>query len=139
MKGVVYTEIKVIDGSFSVCKVTDFSEVDPSKKFNFISATDEENSLICLTENVPDNFTERIDGWRALKIQGVLDFSLIGILSKILGLLAEAKIGIAAVSTYNTDYIFVKETDLGKAVETLAEANYKIIRKGGAEWTRNIF
>ena len=84
MKGVVYTEIKVIDGSFSVCKVTDFSEVDPSKKFNFI-----------------------IDGWRALKIQGVLDFSLIGILSRILGLLAEAKIGIAAVSTYNTDYIFV--------------------------------
>ncbi len=126
-------KIKVIDGSFSVCKVADFSEVDPSKKFNFISATDEENSLICLTENVPDNFTERIDGWRALKIQGVLDFSLIGILSKILGLLAEAKIGIAAVSTYNTDYIFVKETDLGKAVETLAEANYKIIRKGGAE------
>ena len=139
MKGVVYTEIKVIDGSFSVCKVTDFSEVDPSKKFNFISATDEENSLICLTENVPDNFTERIDGWRAFKIQGVLDFSLIGILSKILGLLAEAKIGIAAVSTYNTDYIFVKETDLDKAVETLAEANYIIIRKGGAEWTRNIF
>ncbi len=133
MKGVVYTEIKVIDGSFSVCKVTDFSEVDPSKKFNFISATDEENSLICLTENVPDNFTERIDGWRALKIQGVLDFSLIGILSKILGLLAEAKIGIAAVSTYNTDYIFVKKTDLDKAVETLAEANHKIIRKGGAE------
>ena len=41
MKGVVYTEIKVIDGSFSFCKVTDFSEVDPSKKFNFISATDE--------------------------------------------------------------------------------------------------
>lgn len=133
MKGVVDTEIKVIDGSFSVCKVADFSEVDPSKKFNFISATDEENSLICLTENVPDNFTERIDGWRALKIQGVLDFSLIGILSKILGLLAEAKIGIAAVSIYNTDYIFVKETDLDKAVETLAEANYKIIRKGGAE------
>jgi len=133
MKGVVYTEIKVIDGSFSVCKVTDFSEVDPSKKFNFISATDEENSLICLTENVPDNFTERIDGWRALKIQGMLDFLLIGILSKILDLLAESKIGIAAVSTYNTDYIFVKETDLDKAVETLVEANYKIIRKGGAE------
>lgn len=41
MKGVVYTGIKEIDGSFSVCKVTDFSEVDPSKKFNFISATDE--------------------------------------------------------------------------------------------------
>lgn len=133
MKGVVDTEIKVIDGSFSVCKVADFNEVDPSKKFNFISATDEENSLICLTENVPDNFNERIDGWRAMRIQGVLDFSLIGILSKILGLLAEAKIGIVAVSTYNTDYIFVKEADLDKAIKTLAEANYKIIRKGEAE------
>ena len=126
MKGVVDTEIKKIDGSFSVCKVVDFSEVDPSDKFNFISATDEENSLICLTENVPKNTVNRIDGWRALRIQGVLDFSLIGILSKILDLLAEAKIGIAAVSTFNTDYIFVKEADLDKAVVTLAEANYKI-------------
>lgn len=119
-------EIKIIDGSFSVCKVADFSEVDMSDKFNFISATDEENSLICLTENVPKNTVNRIDGWRALRIQGVLDFSLIGILSKILDLLAEAKIGIAAVSTFNTDYIFVKEADLDKAVVTLAEANYKI-------------
>ncbi len=126
MKGVVDTEIKKIDGSFSVCKVVDFSEVDPSDKFNFISATDEENSLICLTKNVPKNTVNRIDGWRALRIQGVLDFSLIGILSKILDLLAEAKIGIAAVSTFNTDYIFVKEADLDKAVVTLAEANYKI-------------
>lgn len=119
-------EIKIIDGSFSVCKAVDFSAVDISGKFNFISATDEENSLICLTKNVPNNVTNRIDGWRALRIQGVLDFSLIGILSKILDLLAEAKIGIAAVSTFNTDYIFVKEADLDKAVATLAEADYKI-------------
>ncbi len=132
MKGVVNVEIKVIDGSFSVCKVADFSEVDTSKKFNFVSATDEENSLICLTENVPNNVTKRVDGWRALRIQGVLDFSLIGILSKILGLLAEAQIGIAAVSTFNTDYIFVKNPDLERAVDVLAEANYKIIRKGEA-------
>ncbi len=67
-----------------------------------------------------------INGWRALRIQGVLDFSLIGILSKILSLLAKAKIGIAAVSTFNTDYIFVKEADLDKAVVTLAGADYKI-------------
>lgn len=133
MKGVVDVEIKVIDGSFSVCKVADFSKVDISKKFIFVSATDEENSLICLTENVPNNVTEHVDEWRALRLQGVLNFSLIGILSKILGLLAEAQIGIAAVSTYNTDYIFVKEADLDKAVKALAEANYKIIRKGEAE------
>lgn len=119
-------EIKIIDGSFSICKVVDFSEVKTSDKFNFISVTDEENSLICLTKNTPKNTVNRIDGWRALRIQGVLDFSLIGILSRILSLLAEAKIGIAAVSTFNTDYIFVKEADLDKAVVTLAGADYKI-------------
>ncbi len=120
------TEIKVLDGSFSVCKAVDFSEIDPSERFNFISATDEENSLICLTENVPKNVTDRIDNWRALRIQGILDFSLIGILSELLGLLAQARISVAAVSTYNTDYIFVKNCDLQKAIDTFKNANYEI-------------
>ena len=61
--------------------------------------------LVCMTEHVPDNVTERDDGWKAFRIEGVLDFSLIGILSKISALLAENEIGIFAISTYNTDYI----------------------------------
>lgn len=119
-------EIEVIDGSFSVCRVADFSGVDLSGKYTFTGVSDEENSLICRTENVSANATEHIDGWRAMRIKGVLDFSLIGILSGILTVLADAKIGIAAVSTYNTDYIFVREKDLGMAVDALAEAGYKI-------------
>ena len=119
-------EIEVVDGSFSVCKAADFSGVDLSGKYTFTGVSDEENSLICLTENVPANVTERIDCWRAMRIKGILDFSLIGILSGILTVLADAKIGIAAVSTYNTDYIFVKKKDLGNAVDALAEAGYKI-------------
>lgn len=62
-----------------------------------------------------------------MRIQGVLDFSLIGILSKILGVLAEEKIGIAAVSTFNTDYIFVKDNQLQRAAEALSKAGYKIL------------
>lgn len=62
-----------------------------------------------------------------MRIQGVLDFSLIGILSKILGVLAEEKIGIAAVSTFNTDYIFVKDDQLQRAAEALSKAGYKIL------------
>lgn len=62
-----------------------------------------------------------------MKIQGVLDFSLIGILSKILGVLAEERIGIATVSTFNTDYIFVKENQLKRATEALSKAGYKIL------------
>lgn len=119
-------EIEVIDGSFSVCRVVDFSGVDLSGKYTFTGVSDEENSLICRTENVPANATEHIDGWRTMRIKGVLDFSLIGILSGILTVLADAKIGIAAVSTYNTDYIFVREEDLGKAADALAGAGYKI-------------
>jgi len=62
-----------------------------------------------MTENVPDDAVLREDGWKAFGIQGVLDFSLIGILAKIATLLAEHSIGIMALSTYNTDYILTKK------------------------------
>ena len=58
--------------------------------------------------------------------QGVLDFSLIGILSKISGVLADNKIGIFAVSTYNTDYILVKKENFDRAMQVLAEAGYEV-------------
>ena len=65
-------------------------------------------------------------GWKALKIKEVLDFSLVGILYKISKILAENNIGIFAVSTYNTDYILVKEENINKASEKLDEKGYKI-------------
>ena len=80
-----------------------------------------------MTENVPENVTEQDDGWKAFRIQGVLDFSLIGILAKIAGLLAENKIGIFAISTYNTDYILTREENYEKALEVLKQAGYQII------------
>ena len=70
---------------------------------------------------------ERVDGWRGFRIEGVLDFSLIGVLAKISALLAEEEIGILAVSTYNTDYIFVKKEQEEKALSRLGRAGYKII------------
>ena len=56
-----------------------------------------------------------------------MNFSLIGILSKISGLLAENKIGIFAVSTFNTDYILTKKENFEKALSVLKDARYKII------------
>ena len=120
-------EIKKLDGSFSVCKVIDYTQVDLGMEFCFIGKTDEENSLVCLTEFVPHNTIERDDGWKAFRIQGVLDFSLIGILSQISTLLAENRVGIFAVSTYNTDYILVKKDNYGKALGILENAGYRII------------
>ena len=121
-------EIKVLDYDFSVCKVEDYSLVDLSAEFCFMGKTDEEKSLICLTDKVPDNIIEREDGWKAFRIQGVLDFSLIGILSKISGLLAENGIGIFAISTFNTDYILIKRENFQKAVSVLDNNGYIIMR-----------
>lgn len=120
-------ELKVITHDFSVCKVKDYSQVDLSKKYCFTGKTDEENSLVCLTKDVPPNVLERDDAWKAFRIQGVLDFSLIGILAKISTLLAENKIGIFAISTYNTDYILTKAKDYRSALDVLAKAGYQIV------------
>jgi len=120
-------EIKKIEANFSICKVTDYSEVNPSDPFIFTAQTDEERSLVCLTESVPTNIIERDDGWKAMRIQGQLDFSLIGILSKISAILAENKIGIFVVSTYNTDYILVKDAQYAQALTELERSGYTIV------------
>ena len=120
-------EIKKIDCDFSVCKVADYSLVNLGAEFTFTGKTDEENSLVCPTSQVPANATEREDGWKAFRIQGVLDFSLIGILSKISGILAENKIGIFAISTFNTDYVLTKAENYDHAIEALSQAGYTII------------
>lgn len=113
--------IKSLDYDFSVCKVEDYSQVNLASEFCFIQKTDEENSLVCLTEDVPANVIIQEDGWKALRVEGVLDFSLIGILSRISGILAENQISIFALSTYNTDYILVKKENFEKAISLLQE------------------
>lgn len=120
-------EIKKIDYDFSICKVTDYSLVKLDSEYSFIGKTEEEKSLVCITTDIPSNATERDDGWKAFRIQGVLDFSLVGILSKISGILAENEIGIFAISTFNTDYVLTKKENYQKALETLKHAGYKIV------------
>jgi len=120
-------ELKTIDYELTVCKVTDVSSINTESDFYFIGKTDEELSLVCKTEDTPQNTIERDDGWRGFRIQGVLDFSLIGILAKLSGILAEHKIGIFAVSTYNTDYILVKEENYERALSVLASEGYSIV------------
>lgn len=118
--------IKKIEYNITICKIQKESDLDLSKPFYFIGKTDEELSLVCRTEDTPINTIERDDGWKGFRIQGILDFSLVGILSKISAILAENKIGIFAVSTYNTDYIFVKQENFYRALEVLSEAGYII-------------
>ena len=119
--------LKKLPYDLTVCKVEDLSGIDLNSSFFFMGKTDEELSLVCETSDVPAVTVERDDGWKGFRIEGVLDFSLIGILSEISGILADNKIGIFAVSTYNTDYILVKRDNYKRALASLSDAGYEII------------
>ena len=121
-------ELHVIGETFTVCQISDPTQVDFTSPYYFLGRTDEELSLVCPTDRVPASATQREDGWRAFRIQGVLDFSLIGILSPIANILAENRIGIFAVSTFNTDYILTKSEYFDRALALLAQNGYRITR-----------
>ena len=114
--------IEPLPYDFSVCKAPDFSRADLTRPFVFLSKTDEEFSIVCETGFAPENASEKEDGWRAFRIAGVLDFSLTGILAGIASVLADNKIPLFAVSTYNTDYILVKKENFSKALALLASS-----------------
>ena len=121
-------DLRVIDKAFTVCKVKDYSTVDLTGEFVFIAKTDDEKSLVCETTLTPSDIVTREDGWRAFRIEGMLDFSLIGILSQISSLLADAGIGIFAISTFNTDYILTKKDCFDQALQLLENHGYTIRR-----------
>ncbi len=120
-------QLKIIDEEFSICKVEDISKINLKSDYCFIGKNDEEISIVCSMKDIPSNAIIRDDGWKCFRIQGVLDFSLVGILAKISTILAENEIGIFAVSTYNTDYIFTKKENFSKALNVLVKSGYELI------------
>jgi len=121
--------LEVLSDSIAVCKLA-VTQVVPSwayqGRFLSITKTEEEISIVCSEDNIPDNVV-CVRGWRAFKVQGILDFGLVGILANITTALADAGLGIFAISTYNTDYILVKEKDLKSAIAALRNGGHKII------------
>ena len=111
--------LKLLKETFAVCRLNK-NEVIPdwinTSDFYSITKTEGELSIVCSQ-----------DDFKALKIEGPLDFSLIGILSKISTILAQSKISIFAISTYDTDYILVKNTDIPRTIEVLSNENYEIL------------
>ena len=120
-------KLRKIHQDFSVCQVEDYSLVNLEAPYCFIGKTEEEKSLVCATGDVPANVIKKDDGWKAFCIQGVLGFSLIGILSQIASILADNAISIFAVSTYNTDYILIKSENYQRGLEILKSKGYEIL------------
>jgi len=122
----VNMEIQVLAEAFSICRLKDYASVDMDLQYVFTGSTDEEKSLVCPTLSVPAGTLDRSDGWRAFRIEGVLDFSLVGILARISDILARGGIGIFAISTFNTDYILTKGEQFEEALRLLSSSGYDI-------------
>ena len=117
-------KFELFQSDFSVCRLD--SEIKLPSGMVFMARTDNELSLVCETSYIDFETQKREDGWRCFRVAGELDFSLIGILARIASLLAEANISIFAVSTYDTDYVFLKEECFQEALQLLAENGYSI-------------
>ncbi|OUR95864.1 hypothetical protein A9Q84_15305 [Halobacteriovorax marinus] len=127
-RGVSVMKLSILEGEYSVLKRSPTEEI-PSWVFhsNFysISKTDEELSIVCESKYLKEE--QVVEGsWRILKVEGPLDFSLTGILSALAAPLAEAKISIFAISTFDTDYLMVKQEFLADAIEVLKKSKIEI-------------
>ena len=122
-------ELKILDNKLKVVKLSPNEAVPETvykQDFYSITKTDEELSIVVDEDvNISSDIVE--NNWKAIKIVGTLDFALIGILSRISTILAQAKISIFAISTYNTDYILVKSDKLENTVEILEKNEYEFI------------
>jgi uncharacterized protein len=121
-------KMKQVPGVFSI------GRYDPSQSFECLTSrhfcavtrTLKEVSVVTESDLLPGGYDAREDGWACLQVDGILDFSSTGILSQISGALASAEISLFAVSTFDTDYVLVKETTLSQAKSALARAGIRV-------------
>lgn len=119
--------IQVIKERWCVCKPVRLSDVNMQAAPLFLAVTDDEISLICQQGYEPEHCFAKQTDWRALKVVGPLDFSLTGVMACISTALANAGIALLALSTYDTDYILVKEERLACAIQALADKGFERI------------
>ncbi|QRN85912.1 ACT domain-containing protein [Clostridia bacterium] len=122
-------KLEVLKEEYAVCRMPASSPIPSwisSDGFVSITRTDEELSIVCLDKAIPDDTCFK-NGWRIIKVLGPLDFSLVGILSSISTILADAQVSIFAVSTYDTDYILVQNEKLDNAIDALSKSDYSFI------------
>ena len=113
---------------FSICRLRNDAPVPDwalAGGFFSITRTGEELSVVCPQAHVPEGI-RRDDGWRCLKVEGPLDLSATGVLASLAHPLAKEGISIFAISTYDTDYLLVKEENLERAAKVLSQTGYQI-------------
>ena len=120
--------LAILSDSFAVCRLRGDEDTPSwalSSSFCSITRTPDELSIVCPQELVPEG-VQAVRGWRSVKVEGKLDFTLVGILSSLTSSLAHVGIVVFVISTHDTDYVFVKESDLDRAVATLRKAGHDL-------------
>jgi hypothetical protein len=115
--------LRVLSGTLAICRLGSDETVPPwaSGAFVAITRTPDELSVVCDQAGVPgDVRAER--GWRALQVEGPLDFGLTGVLAGLTAPLAAAGVPVFAISTFDTDYLLVREQDLASATSALRQS-----------------
>lgn len=121
--------MKLLAGTYGVSRLEASSPLPSwasTGAFFSLTKTEDELSIVCDTAVIPEDIICE-KPWKILKVQGPLDFALVGIVSKISKVLADNEVSLFVISTYDTDYILVKEKDTSKAVEALRHAFYEIL------------
>ncbi len=123
--------LRILPGSFAVSRLDANAPVPAwatGGDLLSMTRTRDELSIVSDESLVPEGLTSERD-WRCLKVEGTLDFSLVGILVSIISPLAKAGINIFTVSTYDTDYVLVKSANLARAASVLEESGLNISRE----------
>jgi len=121
--------MKLLKEKYGICRLDKKNSIPvwaQNSDFFSITKTCDELSIVCSQDNIPNDIKCEKD-WRILKIEGPLDFSLVGILASISAILAQKGISIFAISTYDTDYILVRNKDIDNAIKSLIEERYEVI------------
>jgi uncharacterized protein len=124
-------KFRVLGEPLAVCRLAANADIPgwvQARKFHCVTRTVDELSIVCTENNLPDDvIAER--GWVALKLEGLFPFSMTGVLASFLQPLAEARIPIFAISTFDTDYVLLKQRDLERAIEALRTTGHEKIEK----------
>ena len=120
--------VEPLEMPFAICSLQDFSLVNQADPFCFTACTDQECSLICPMEKVPDNTLEHSGPWRCFRVRQTMDLDLVDNFARLTRLLVSCGIGVFSTSTFNTDYVFVPEIQWEKAQRILTENRF--LQKG---------
>jgi len=124
-------ELQILADTYAVSRLSPEEPVPEWARGELLALTwtPDELSVVSTAESVPETIRSEPD-WRVLRVAGPLDFSLVGIYAALTGVLAQANVALFALSTFDTDYLLVRERDLEQAVRALESAGHRVTSAG---------